>query len=418
MIRGLRRRLSLTFGLLSGLVLIGMLAITCILARSQYQLSQEVLYQTQFQTLTREIQLRSNISSSSLAQMAQDETAFFYIEIDGIPLHHSAMTVQDPQRAQLLEALRQQAQALGFDAAFHDTLTFTASVNGAAYRATAFSADHYLLFYGQDITAQLAHLRHLTLTYVLLGAAGLLALLAVSAFLARLATRPTVRALQEQQDFIAAASHELRSPLTVIRASLYTLRQKAPQPELELADQEADRMGRLIGDLLTLAGSGSGRWSLELRPVELDTLCIRLYEQFLPQAERCQHPFDLQLPEDPLPVIPSDEHRLIQLLSVLLSNALDHTPPGTGISLSVRASARAVQFSVIDHGPGIPDSEKKAVFQRFYRSDQSRTDKQHFGLGLAIAKELASILGGQLSLSDTPGGGATFSLLLSSSRPL
>lgn len=420
MIRGLHRRLSLTFGLLSGLVLVGMLAITCVLARSQYQLSQEVLFQSQFQTLIREVQLRSNISSSSLAQIARDESAFFYIEIDGIPLHYSAMTVRDPDRAELLDALRQQAQTLGFDAAFHDSLTFTAELRGSTYRATAFSDDHYLLFYSQDISAQLLHLRNLTLTYILLGALGLLALMAVSAFLARLAARPTVRMLREQQDFIAAAGHELRSPLTVIRASLFDLRQRVAQPDLaahaELADQEAERMGRLIGDLLTLAGSGGGHWSLELRPTELDTVCVRLYEQFLPQARQSRHPLQLLLPEAPLPVVPTDEHRLIQLLSVLLSNALDHTPEGTPVTLAVGVSGRWVRFSVADRGPGIPDGEKKAVFQRFYRSDQSRTDKQHFGLGLAIAAELADVLGGHLALSDTPGGGATFTLRLYVSR--
>lgn len=113
-----------------------------------------------------------------------------------------------------------------------------------------------------------------------------------------------------------------------------------------------------------------------------------------------------------MPVISSDGHRLLQLLSVLIANALEHTPEGTPIVLDVKPSGRYVQFSVVDHGPGIPDSEKEAVFRRFYRSDQSRTDKQHFGLGLAIAKELSGLLGGRLTVSDTPGGGATFVLRL------
>ncbi len=69
-------------------------------------------------------------------------------------------------------------------------------------------------------------------------------------------------------------------------------------------------------------------------------------------------------------------------------------------------------LSVVDHGPGIPDGEKQAVFRRFYRADPSRTDRRHFGLGLSIARELAGSLGAQLALTDTPGGGATFTLRL------
>lgn len=217
MIRGLRRRLALIFGLLTSLILVVMLSITCYLARSQYQLSQEILYQTQLQALTRQLQQSANISGSWLAQMAQDENAFFYIEQNGIPLHHSAISIQDPERAALLEALRQQADALGFVPSAFETLTFTVEVSGVTYQATVCSTSDYLLFYSQDMTAQLHYLQRLTLTYCLLGGAGIAALLAVSAFLAHLATRPTERALQEQQDFIAAASHELRSPLTVIR---------------------------------------------------------------------------------------------------------------------------------------------------------------------------------------------------------
>ena len=86
------------------------------------------------------------------------------------------------------------------------------------------------------------------------------------------------------------------------------------------------------------------------------------------------------------------------MLSVLLSNAVDHTPDGTPVELQAQRKGAHVLLSVIDHGPGIPDSEKEAVFRRFYRADRSRTDKRHFGLGLAIASELASLLGGQLTL--------------------
>lgn len=420
MIRALRRRLVLIFGLLTSLVLAVMLLITCHLARSQYQLSQEVLYQTQYQTLVREFQQSVRVSDSWLGQLALDQDSFFYIELDGVPLHYSSVSARDPDRGRLLDALRREAAAQGFESDSSDPLTFTAEVDGLHYRATICPLSDYLLFYSQELTGQEQHLRSLTATYLLLGLAGVSALLAVSWLLSRLATAPTERALREQQEFVAAASHELRSPLTVIRASLYTVRQAVSQPDLDrhlaLADSEADRMGRLVGDLLTLAGSGAGRWSLRLQPVELETVCIQLYDQFYPQMEQKGHPFQLLLPEDPLPVISSDPHRLNQLLSILLTNGTDHTPAGTEIALAVQVDRHTAILSVIDHGPGIPDGEKEAVFRRFYRSDRSRTDKQHFGLGLAIARELSDLLGGQLTVHDTPGGGATFRLKLSLHR--
>lgn len=417
MIRALRRRLVLIFGLLTSLVLAVMLLITCHLARSQYELSQEVLYQTQFQALVREFQQSVRVSDSWLGQLALDQDSFFYIELNGVPLHYSSVSARDPDRSRLLDTLRQMAETQGFQPGTSDTVTFLAEADGLRYRATVCSLSDYLLFYSQELTQQDQHLRSLTATYLLLGLAGVSALLVISWLLSRLATRPTERALREQQEFVAAASHELRSPLTVIRASLYTVRQSVSQPELDrhlaLADSEADRMGRLVGDLLTLAGSGAGRWSLRLQPVELETVCIQLYDQFQPQMEQTGHPFQLMLPENPLPVISSDAHRLHQLLSILLSNGVDHTPAGTELALSAQVDRHTVFLSVIDHGPGIPDREKEAVFRRFYRSDQSRTDKQHFGLGLAIARELSDLLGGQLTVHDTPGGGATFRLRLS-----
>lgn len=417
MIRRLRRRLACIFGALTSLVLIVMLTITCYLARSQYRLSQEVLYQTRLQSLTSQLQQNSNLSGSQLAQAAPDPYTFFYVEIGGVPLHYSTMTLQeDPERAVLLQHIRAQAVQLGFDDPVANSFTFLHSEPDADYQVTISAAANYLFYYVQSLVPQQQHLRELTGTYLLLGLAGVSALLILSAFLSLLATRPTQQALRQQQDFIAAASHELRSPLAVVRASLYAAAHASSDAgrahQLDLADREAERMGNLIHDLLTLAGSGTGRWSLDLRPVELDTVCIQLYELFLPRFTAQKRTFQLLLPEQTLPVIHSDAQRLIQLLSALLSNALDHTPAGTEVALVVRLSSHSVFFSVVDHGSGIPDAEKQAVFRRFYRSDRSRTDKRHFGLGLSIALELSRLLGGRLSVQDTPGGGATFLLKL------
>ncbi len=416
MIPALRRRLAALFGGLTSLVLLVMLAVTCYLNCTQYQSSQEVLYQNRFQTLLQQLQRGGEISDSYLSQVAGDETLLCYVEVNGIALHFSALRSDELSGTGLLSALRAGAacqQAVQEDASL---VSFALSAGGTDYEVTVCTMADYQVYFAQDLASRSSHIRGLVGLYLLLGVAGVTAMLAVSWLLSRIATRPTERAVEEQRAFIAAASHELRSPLAVVRASLYAAGQQSDQPavqsQLALADREAERMSRLVGDLLTLTGSGVGRWACKSAPVELETVCVRLYDLFAPQAEQKQHPFRLELPEEVLPVILSDEERLVQLLSALLSNALDHTPAETEVALRVQLEGGCVALSVVDHGPGIPDGEKAAVFRRFYRSEQSRTDKGHFGLGLAIAWELARQLGGQLTLEDTPGGGATFSVRL------
>ena len=101
-----------------------------------------------------------------------------------------------------------------------------------------------------------------------------------------------------------------------------------------------------------------------------------------------------------------------QILSILVDNAMRYAPEQSTVHVVLDKQAKGCVLSVIDHGPGIPDSEKKKVFDRFYRGSQSRSDPNHFGLGLAVAQEISAIHGGQLWLTDTPGGGATFKVLL------
>lgn len=164
-----------------------------------------------------------------------------------------------------------------------------------------------------------------------------------------------------------------------------------------------------------LAAGEAGALAVHPGPVAPDTLCIELYEQFYLLAREKEHPLTLDLPESPVPPLTTVAPRLTQLLSILLQNALDHTPPGTPVTLALRRETGrrpVVRFVVEDHGPGIPDECKKQVFLRFYRGDDSRTRKQNFGLGLSVARELARLLGAALTLGDTPGGGATFTVEL------
>ena len=264
---------------------------------------------------------------------------------------------------------------------------------------------------------------------------GLAALALLSAFFwnftARM-LRPLSENRKKQIQFVASASHELRSPLTVILSSAAAVRSgimAGDRQFLDTIDSEGRRMSCLIDDMLQLASADNRTWSIQPSETELDTLLLQTWEQYEPLAASCGLHWDIALPEEALPRCRCDAGRIRQLLSVLIDNAFSYTPPNGTVrlsleyaeqpaarkALSLRHDARkapAFFIRVTDNGPGIPDEQKEAVFERFIRLDRSRTDKSHFGLGLCIAQEIARLHGGRILLTDTPGGGATFTVEL------
>ena len=184
-------------------------------------------------------------------------------------------------------------------------------------------------------------------------------------------------------------------------------------------------MARLVEDLLVLANGDLDALPAHLHPIAPDNLCLEVYDAFFPLAQQRQHPLSLTLPEDSVPSIEADPDRVAinkmdkesadpdrvkQLLAILLNNAFDHTPAGTPVELCLTYCGEKITLAVQDHGPGIPDAEKARVFDRFYSADPSRTDKHNFGLGLSVAKELARLHHADLTVTDTPGGGAKFAV--------
>ena len=223
---------------------------------------------------------------------------------------------------------------------------------------------------------------------------------------------PLKESKQKQAEFIAAASHELRSPLAVIQASASAIK-TSPQDTpamIENIEKECSRMNTLIKDLLILASADSQKWNLTLELCDGDTLLLDVYEIYQPLCRQNQIPLELKLPDMELPKIRCDRNRIIQILSVLMDNAMSYTGQGKSIELEIYLEKKYLCFSVADHGKGIPDPEKEAVFDRFYQQDKSRNQKGHFGLGLPVGKELAKLHKGDLVLKDTPGGGCTFLL--------
>lgn len=177
-------------------------------------------------------------------------------------------------------------------------------------------------------------------------------------------------------------------------------------------ETEGGRMSRLVTNLLTLARADNHTWSFHMKETDLDTLLLNAWEAFQPMAGEKQISLQIELPEGHIPPCPCDPERILQVLGILLSNAISYGAGGGTIKLTLDHQNGVFTFRIIDHGIGIPDGEKMRIFDRFYRVDSSHSDKEHFGLGLCIAKEIIEAHCGDILVSDTPGGGTTFTIRL------
>jgi two-component system OmpR family sensor kinase len=226
------------------------------------------------------------------------------------------------------------------------------------------------------------------------------------------------------RQFIADASHELRTPLTSIRGYLELYRQGAFHEEEQLNDvvrrlsAESTRMYALVEDLLTLAALD------EDRPLRLDTVEIGQILRDAAQDAQAVQPdraIDVVTPATGLAVT-ADRGLLIQLVGILVSNALIHTPVEAAISLKATTEAEWAVITVSDTGPGLDSETAARVFDRFWRKESSRTREKTSaqsgsGLGLAIARSIAEAHGGAITLRSSPGNGSTFTVRLPRYQP-
>ena len=237
----------------------------------------------------------------------------------------------------------------------------------------------------------------------------------ISHFLIGEAVRPIETAMKSQKDFIASASHELKSPLAVIQANAETLHIKeadsASAQKQSIILTECSRMSDLIHSLLLLAASDTGHWTMHMKKTNVDTLLIELWEEYIEAAQKKDLQLDLDI-EDQYPLLLCDKDRIRQALGVLLDNAIFYSSPGFSIEAGAKVMDKSILFYVKDHGPGIADKDKEKVFLRFYSGDPARTDKNHYGLGLSVASEIIKLHHGNIKLKDTPGGGCTFTVQL------
>ncbi|HEX6555628.1 MAG TPA: ATP-binding protein [Ktedonobacteraceae bacterium] len=239
------------------------------------------------------------------------------------------------------------------------------------------------------------------------------------------------QAEQRRHELVVNVSHELRTPVASIAGHLESLListnegTTAPTPAvlynyLNIAHHEVERLGMLVDDLLSLARMESNELRLDIREVKASEAIEEVYRTMMPLAKSQRQVTLVRGAAPNLPPVLADRQRLIQILLNLVRNAITSTPVGGIVSIDLeQADPQHLALVVADNGVGIPAEELEHIFERFYRTDTSRSRASGgFGLGLAIVHDLVTAMGGSISVESTEGKGSRFSVLLRIAPPM
>jgi Signal transduction histidine kinase len=250
-----------------------------------------------------------------------------------------------------------------------------------------------------------------------MGGAALVILLLISILLSKVVCRPVEKAWTQQQQFVADASHELKTPLTVILANNDILLSKGHVDKtvtdqkqwVESTQMEAVHMKKLVDNLLFLARSDAAEAASQkiiFSEVVLSDVVMDSYLQFEPVAFEKGVMIDADI--EPAVKVNGDPTQLKQLAHILIDNAIKYAGESGHIDIAVHKNGSAVNFSVTNTGPAIPKEDIKHIFERFYRADKARTQGSGYGLGLAIARSIVENHQGIISCVSNEADGTTF----------
>lgn len=471
----LQKKLVFLYTLSTGLILTLILAAAFLIYVSSRGALWRSLFQEQIFTLTSRLQTDAVFTDSYLAQMENNNRLLIYLEGNTEPFFFPGAYPARTNRTLLFALAEEKAAEEGI---FSDSHPISSNLlQSSVFQISGEKGDSYLgnvlvirsssgykkLILLQDISGNKAMLLKTGLFYLFIDFGGILLFYFTGQWFVRRSLRPLEETYRKQQDFVAAASHELRSPLAVIQTTADAIADAPAESARLLAviRKECRRGSALVKNLLLLASADQGSWAVQKQTFELDELLLELLELYEPLCHARNGELLLELPEAPLPAVHADPDLCRQIFTILLDNAAayglenaaayglendaayesenaaayepettaayesettaaygpkndaayepenDAEKPGT-IRLQAEKDRAHVIVRVIDFGPGIPDAEKPLIFDRFYRHDRSRNKKEHFGLGLSIAAQLAEIQGITLEVQDTAGGGSTF----------
>jgi two-component system, OmpR family, sensor kinase len=204
-----------------------------------------------------------------------------------------------------------------------------------------------------------------------------------------------------RKQFIANASHELRTPIFSLGGFVELLDEEDPSPEeraefIRTMRQQIERLTKLTGDLLNLSQLDAGGIEMAIGNVDLSSLARDVAREFGPRADLRGSRLELRTPDRPVIAV-ADPERVRQIIRILLDNALTHTPEGAGVTVTIYSADQRAELTVSDDGFGIPQRVQRRIFDRFYTADSAGGS----GLGLAIARELVQRMNGHIALSSS-----------------
>lgn len=268
-----------------------------------------------------------------------------------------------------------------------------------------------------DVTESNRALVQLLATLLLVGFSTLIVIFAVSLSFANRAIKPIREAWDKQKQFVADASHELKTPLSIIHANCDALaanREDTIQNQMKWLDYiriGTDRMTKLVNDMLTLARTEDACAPLRQVPIDVSREvndAIRSLE-----AAAADKRIRLTRTIEPDIVANGDPDCIRQVVAILFDNAVKYTNPHGWIDLSLVRTNRHIAFSISNSGPGIAKQDLPRLFDRFFRADRSRTHKDgSYGLGLSIAKSIVDRLGGEIRAHSVENESTTFSFMI------
>ena len=267
-----------------------------------------------------------------------------------------------------------------------------------------------------DVTAYNKTLLELLTTLVVVGLITLMVIFVVSLYFANRAIKPIAGAWEKQKQFVADASHELKTPISIINANYDALlanQEDTIKNQMKWLDYiriGTDRMAKLTNDLLSLAKLEDVNIETQKTPFDISSAIDEVISPM--EAVILEKDIKLSRSIEPDIIIKSDAEKIRQVVRILLDNAVKYTNEKGHIHISLARSKRQVTFSIKNSGKGIPQQDLPKVFDRFYRADPSRTHEGSYGLGLSIAKTIIHRLGGEIEVTSVENEYTTFTFTL------
>ncbi|MFA9465830.1 MAG: sensor histidine kinase [Velocimicrobium sp.] len=426
MFNALKRKLIRTYTATTGVILTGVVILTLFVTAWRMEDMYKQTFYNNFNVISSKVQLDNTISNLWIASQEDKNHLVIAIEENATPLKQIGAKKNQIMKKKQVEKLRDFAKKDGVDPSIWPVSV--EEIRSKVYQwkeASSFYYGQILIFATESgyrsvsLVEKFSDARkkriEVVVAFLLIALFGIFLLYSVSVWFVKKSVKPLEENKKRQDEFVASASHELRSPLTVIKANLSFMKTQEEMSErcMDQINKECSRMTLLIEDMLLLASTESGSWKVEMNMVEVEHVMIETFETYLPLCKEKAIALVIDLEEEEMKNMKGDKNRVMQVLAILMDNAIRFSQKGSEITLRGKLLShgkRKILLEVEDHGIGIFPERRELVFERFYQEDTSRSDKNHFGLGLSIARQLVMLQQGTIVCKETKGGGTTFSL--------